>query len=86
MRMQNVFIVSVRQRVGAGELRGPVVTHLFCCVNEGSMRVLVAKKLPGFELVSAVSLAVLQGFAKKSRDVLAGVDSSWNVVVEAGVV
>ena len=85
MRKENVFLVSGRRCDAAGQARGPVVNHVVCGVNEESVRRLVAQEVPRFVIVSLIGLPVLEGAAKKVKNVLAGVDLSWSVFVEAGV-
>ena len=85
MRKENVFVVSGRPSDALGEPRGPVVNHVVCGVNEDSIRRLVAEKIPRFVIVSVVGLTVLEGAAKKVKNVLAGVDGSWSVFVEPGM-
>lgn len=85
MLKENVFLVSGRLCDAVDDLRGPVINHVVCGVNEDSVRRLVAERVPRFMVVSVIGLTVLEGAAKKIKNVLAGVDCSWSVFVESGM-
>lgn len=85
MRKENVFVVFGRSQDAAGDSSGAVVTHVVCGVDEESARRLAMETLPGFVILSVTSLVALERTVQKVKNVLAGTDTSWSVLVEPGL-
>lgn len=85
MRKENVFVVFGRSKDAAGDSGGAVVTHVVCGVDEESTRRLATETFPGFVILSVTSLMALERTVQKVKNVLAGTDTSWSVLVEPGL-
>lgn len=79
---QNVFLVSGRRSVPGGDPRGEVINCLVCSTDDASIRDLLEREVPDFGVLSITSLMDMEATVKKMKAVLAGADTSWQVLID----
>jgi len=79
---QNVFLVSGRRSVPGGDPRGEVINCLVCSVDDAAIRDLLEREVPDFRVLSITSLVNMESTVKKMKAVLAGADTSWQVLID----
>lgn len=85
MRKDQVFVVSARKTDAAGAPLGPVFNSVVCASSDQALVDLFTAFAPQACILGTTPLSALEESARRARDVLAGKDNTWALLVEPGL-